>query len=165
MPFGVIRANVHLERDKPPTPIWLAWQAPAVIPEDILLKAAVIWQVYVHRWPVEPNILFRMQHLGWCKPQFQDKEISDGWSWLVALSVWLLYLVRPIVQDQPLPWQKPQACLTPQRVQQGLPLIFAQFGSPARNPKVRGIPLGWPNGRQRSPKPRFPVVRKLPNPA
>jgi hypothetical protein len=165
VPFDIIRASVHLERDKPPPPIWLAWQAPALIPEDILVDATVIWQAYCHRWPVEPSIRFRKQHLGWCKPQFQDKETGDRWSWLVALAVWLLYLVRPIVQDQPLPWQKPQSRLTPQRVQQGLPLIFAQFGSPARMPKVRGIPPGWPKGRHRTPRPRLPVVKKQPNPA
>jgi hypothetical protein len=165
VPFDVIRASVHLERDKPPQPIWLAWQAPANLPQDILVDAATIWRAYGYRWPVEPNIRFRKQHLGWCKPQFQDKETGDRWSWLVALAVWLLYLVRPFAQDQPLPWQKPQTRLTPQRVQQGLPLIFVQFGSPARRPKVRGIPSGWLKGRRRSPKPHFAVVKKLPNPA
>ena len=165
VPFDVIRASVHLERDKPPPPIWLAWQAPASSPEDILIDAAVIWQAYCHRWPVEPNIRFRKQHLGWCKPQFQNKENGDRWTWLVALAVWMYYLAQLIVQDQPLPWQKPQNRLTPQRVQQGFPLIFAQFGSPARKSKVRGIPPGWPKGRPRLPKQRFAVVRKLPNPA
>jgi hypothetical protein len=144
VPFDVIRASVHLERDRPPPPIWLAWQAPVRVPEDILVDAAMVWQAYVHRWPVEPNIRFRKQRLGWCKPQFQAKETGDRWSWLVALAVWLLYLVRP---------------------QQGLPLIFAQFGSPTRRPKVRGIPPGWPKGRRRMPKQRFAVVKKLPNPA
>jgi hypothetical protein len=67
----------------------------------------------VHRWPVEPNIRYRKQHLGWCKPQFQEKEINDRGSWLVALAVWLLYLESPIAQDQHLPWQKPPAHLTP----------------------------------------------------
>jgi hypothetical protein len=160
VPFDVIRASIHLERDKPPKPIWLAWQIPAEIPEGIHVDAAVIWQAYCHRWPVEPNIRFRKQRLGWCKPQFQDKETGDRWSWLVALTVWMLYLARPIAQDRPLPWQKPQRRLTPQRVQQGLPLIFAQFGSPARSPKLRGIPPGWPKGRLRSPKQRFKVVKK-----
>lgn len=160
VPFDVIRASVHLEHDKPPKPIWLAWQASAVIPKDIQVDAIVIWQAYCHRWPIEPNIRFRKQRLGWCKPQFQDKETGDRWSWLVALTVWMLYLARPIVHDHPLPWQKPQSRLTPQRVQQGLPLIFAHFGSPARAPKVRGIPPGWPKGRRRTPKRRFAVVKK-----
>jgi hypothetical protein len=80
---------------------------------------------------------------------------------LVALAVWLLFLSRPIVQDHPLPWQQPQNKLTPQRVQQALPLIIAQFGSPARKPKMRGKSPGWPKGRRRTPKQRFKVVKKL----
>lgn len=164
VPFDIIRASVHLERDKLPKPIWLAWQAPAFISQGIHVDVAVIWQAYCHRWPIEPNIRFRKQRLGWCKPQFQDKETGDRWSWLVALAVWLLYLARPFVQDHPLPWQKPQTRLTPQRVQQGLSLIFSLFGSPACAPKLRGIPPGWPKGRHRVPKRRFPVVKKLPNP-
>jgi hypothetical protein len=165
VPFDVIRASVHLERDRPHKPLWLAWQAPAELPEGILVDVAVIWLAYCHRWPVEPNIRFRKQRLGWCKPQFQSKEAGDRWSWLVALAVWILYLARPIVQDHPLPWQIPQRRQTPQRVQQGLLQIFAQFGSPARPPKLRGIPPGWPKGRQRSPKQRFPVVKKQPSAA
>jgi hypothetical protein len=160
VPFDVLRAQVHRERDRPSAAIWLAWQAPAVSPPEIQVTAAVIWQAYCHRWPIEPNIRFRKQHLGWCRPQFQDPARGDRWSWLVSLSVWLLYLARPVVQDQPLPWQKPQVRLTPQRVQQGLCLIFAQFGSPARAPKVRGKPPGWPPGRRRKPKQRFAVVKK-----
>jgi hypothetical protein len=162
VPMDVIRASIHLERDKPPKPIWLAWQAPATIPNNLEVNAQVIWQAYVHRWPVEPGIRFRKQRLGWTKPQFQHKETGDRWSWLVALALWLLFLFRPIVRDHPLPWQKPQSKLTPLRVQQSLPLIFAQFGSPARSPKTRGKSPGWPKGRCRTPKQRFQVVKKLP---
>jgi len=162
VPMDIVRASIHLERDKPPQPIWLAWQEPANIPDAIVVDAQVIWQAYVHRWPVEPGIRFRKQRLGWTTPQFQSKETGDRWSWLVALAVWLLFLSRPIVQDHPLPWQKPQKRLTPQRVQQGLPLIFAQFGSPARKPKRRGKSPGWPKGKRRTPKQRFKVVKKQP---
>jgi hypothetical protein len=165
VPFDIIRASVHLERDNPPNPVWLAWQNPAAVPPAIQVDAVVIWQAYCHRWPVEPNIRFRKQRLGWCSPQFQDKETGDRWSWLVALSVWLLYLARQVVHDRPLPWQKPQAKLTPQRVQQGLPLLFMHFGSPARAPKVRGKPPGWAKGRPRTPKQRLKVVKKLPQSA
>lgn len=162
VPMDVIRASIHLERDKPPQPIWLGWQAPSTIPNNLVVNVQVIWQAYVHRWPVEPSIRFRKQRLGWTIPQFQHKEFGDRWSWLVALAVWLLFLSHPIVQDHPLPWQKPQRELTPQRVQQSLPLIFAQFGSPARTPKVRGKSPGWPKGRRRTPKQRFKVVKKQP---
>jgi hypothetical protein len=162
VPFEVIRASIHLERDKAPRPIWLAWQAPAVMPQAVVLDTRSIWQAYVHRWPVEPSIRFRKQRLGWTRPQFQDKETCDRWSWLVALAMWLFFLARPIVQDHPLPWQKPQQKLTPQRVQQALPLIFSQFGTPAKAPKVRGKPPGWQKGRPRTPKTRFKVVKKQP---
>ncbi len=162
VPMDVIRASIHLERDKPPQPIWLGWQAPSTIPNNLVVNAQVIWQAYIHRWPVEPNIRFRKRRLGWTTPQFQHKEFGDRWSWLVALAIWLLFLSRPIVQDNPLPWQKPQPKLTPQRVQQSWPLIFAQFGSPARKPKMRGKSPGWPQGKRRTPKLRFNVVNKHP---
>jgi len=165
VPFDVVRASIHLERTKSPAPIWLAWQPPQHISQHLDLTAQIIWQAYCHRWPVEPGIRFRKQRLGWNQPRFQHKETGDRWSWLVALAVWLLYLARPIVQDHPLPWQKPQSILTPQRVQQSLVTIFEQFGSPALIPKVRGIPPGWPKGRPRTPKLRFPVVRKQPTTA
>ncbi len=164
VPLDVIRAQVHLERDKPPQPIWFAWQAPDRVPDQVDLTLKLIWGAYLHRWPVEPGIRFRKQRLGWTTPQFQNKETGDRWSWLVALAVWLLFLSRPIVTDQPLPWQKPQSHLTPQRVQQALPLIFAHFGSPARRPKRRGKSPGWPKGKPRPPKPRFRVVKKQPAP-
>lgn len=162
VPFDVVRASVHLEREKPPRPFWLAWQPPPHIPGSITVTAETIWLAYTHRWPVEPGIRFRKQRLGWTTPRFHHKETGDRWSWLVALSVWLLFLARPIVQDNPLPWQKPQQKLTPQRVQQGLPLIFGQFGTPARAPKRRGKPPGWRKGRRRTSKPRLTVVKKQP---
>lgn len=162
VPFDVVRARIHLERVKPPAPIWLAWQAPPSIPPHLHVTAETIWQAYCHRWSVEPGIRFRKQSLGWNLPRFQHKETGDRWSWLVALAVWLLYLARPIVQDHPLPWQKPQTSLTPERVQQSLVTLFEQFASPARCPKVRGKPPGWPTGRARTPKQPFQVVKKRP---
>jgi hypothetical protein len=162
VPFDIVRACIHLERTKPPAPIWLAWQAPPSIPQPLHVTAEVIWHAYCHRWPVEPGTRFRKQCLGWNLPRFQHKETGDRWSWLVALALWLLYLAHPIVQDRPLPWQKPQTSLTPQRVQQSLVTIFEQFGSPVRCPKVRGKPPGWPQGRPRTPKQRFRVVKKPP---
>ena len=162
VPFDVVRASIHLEREKPPRPFWLAWQPPPQIPDSITVTAETIWLAYTHRWPVEPGIRFRKQRLGWTTPRFRHKETGDRWSWLVALSLWLLFFARPIVQGNPLPWQKPQQHLTPQRVQQGLPLIFGQFGGPARAPKRRGIPPGWRKGRRRTPKPRFKGGKKQP---
>lgn len=163
VPFDVIRASTHLERANPPAPIWLGWQASSHIPQHLDIITNVIWQAHCHRWPVEPGIRFRKQRLGWNLPRFQHKETGDRWSWFGGLASLLLYLACPIVQDRPLPGQEPQTTLTPQRVQQSLVTVFEQSGSLARNSKVRGIPPGWPKGRARTPKQRFPVVRIQPN--
>jgi len=74
----------------------------------------------------------------------------------------MVYLAFPLVADTPLPWQKPQQRLTPQRVQQSLCPIFAQIASPARPLKPRGNAKGWLKGKSREPKPRFPVMKKTP---
>jgi len=46
----------------------LAWQAPPHIPDSITVTAKTFWLAYTHRWPVEPGIRFRKQHLGWTTP-------------------------------------------------------------------------------------------------
>jgi len=77
--------------------------------------------------PVSASALVRIfdkQRLWWTLPQFQLAEASERWSVLVSLAMWMLYLARPIVQDQPLPWQRPQLDLTPGRVKRGIGTIF-----------------------------------------
>ncbi len=162
VPYDVVRACVHLEREKPPAALWLAWLAPKTIPAGIVLTVETIWRAYDSRWPIEPGLHFRKETLGWTRPRFQSKETGDRWTWLTALATWMIDLARPIVQDAPLPWQKPQQQMTPQRVQQSIRPIFALIGTPARPPKPRGIPPGWPSGKSRTPKPRFRVVKKTP---
>ncbi|MFN3742843.1 MAG: transposase, partial [Anaerolineales bacterium] len=157
--YDVVRACVHLEREKPPEAVWFAWLAPPRVPPGIVVTAHTIWSAYTHRWPIEPGVRFRKENLGWTLPRFQRAESGDTWTYLVALAHWMLYLARPIVEDTPLPWQKPQTRLTPQRVQQSLKPIFVLIGSPARAPKPHGKPPGWPKGRPRTPKARQKVVK------
>jgi hypothetical protein len=114
---------------------------------------------------VEVGIHFRKETLGWTRPRFHTKEAGDRWTELTALACWMIFLARSIVEDTPLPWQKAQPHLTPQRVQQSLWPIFDQIGSPMRIPKMRGIAPGWPKGKPRTPKPRYRVVKKTPAPA
>ena len=160
VPYEVIRAAVHLERPKPPAALWLAWLAPEQMPTEMAVTVETIWRAYTCRWPVEPAIRFRKETLGWSQPRFQSKEVGDRWSELTTIACWLLFLARPMVVDAPLPWQKPQQGLTPQRVLQSLRPIFELIGSPARPPKKRGNAPGWPSGRQRTPKHRYAVVKK-----
>lgn len=160
--YDVIRARVHLEREKPPAALWLAWLAPEPLPKEILLSVETIWRAYGCRWPVEPGIQFRKERLGWTQPRFHSKEVGDHWGELISIACWMLFLARSIVADNPLPWQKPQQSLTPQRVQQSLQPIFELIGSPARPPKRRGNAPGWPQGRHRTPKQHYKVVKKTP---
>ncbi len=162
VPYDVVRANVHLEREKPPTALWLAWLPPQPVPEGRTIAVQTLWRAYEARWPIEPGLHFRKATLGWTMPRFQSKEAGDRWTWLTALATWMIFLARTIVADAPLPWQKAQQRLTPQRVQQSIRPIFALIGTPARPPIRRGISPSWPKGKRRTPKPRYLVVKKTP---
>ena len=134
----LLRAETHLEKDKPPEAVWFAWLPPVHPPAEIVITAQTIWTAYVNRWPIEPGLRFRKESLGWTLPRFQSAETGDTWTSLVALAHWMLFLARPIVKDSPLPWQKAQSSLTPQRVRQSMWTIFLQIGTPAKPPKLRG---------------------------
>ena len=162
LPYAVVRASVHREREKPPAALWLAWLAPSLLPGAIPVTVETLWRAYISRWPVEPGLHFRKEVLGWTRPRFQSKEAGDLWSDLTGIACWILFLARRVVEDHPRPWQKPQARLTPQRVQQSLRPIFALIGSPARPPKQRGKASGWPKGKPRTPKSPHAVVKKTP---
>jgi len=94
VPIDVVRASIHLEREKSPRPFYLAWQAPPHIPDSITVTAETSWLAYTHRWPMDPGIRFRKQRLGWTTPRFRHKETGDRWSWLVGL-VTLAAVLRP----------------------------------------------------------------------
>lgn len=163
--FDVVQAQVHLERDRPPAPLWLLWLPPASLPPTVTLNLETIWRAYDHRWPIEPANRFRKQILNWTRPQFQSPQAGDRWTMIVTLAFWQLYLARPLVADCPLPWQPKQAKLTPARVQQGWLDIFLQIGQPSQPPQTRGKSPGWPKGKRRRGKQRYPVVKKSATPS
>jgi len=72
----------------------------------------------------------------------------------------LAVVVSEMVQDKPLPWQKPQTEPTPGRVAQGFSALLAG-GTPAGEPKPRGKSAGWQQGQPRTPRLRYPVVKRL----
>ena len=153
-PFGVIRAETHLERTKPPKPIWLG----AIGAPDKSCYHKWVW--FDQRWPIEPAIRFRKNRLFWTLPRFQHADACDRWTSLIDLAYWQVWLARTLISDQPLPWQKPQADLTPGRVTQGLGALFAQFEHITSAPKTRGKSPGWPSGRQRTRPKRYPVLKR-----
>ena len=76
LPLAVVRIRAHLEREKPPPPLWLAWLGPEQEDGRLFLH----W--YDHRWPIEPAIHFRKRELGWVLPRFQEPERCDEWTTL-----------------------------------------------------------------------------------
>jgi hypothetical protein len=152
-PFAVVRIQTHLERDRLPEPIWLGWLGPAY-------EAERLWRFFLQRPTIEHSIRWRNQLLYWTLPEFHDNGPADNWSTLVTLAHWQLYLARPCVPDQPLPWQAPQQQLTPRRVQQSIWVLFLKIGTPAAPPKTRGKSPGWPKGKPRRRRQRHSVVKK-----
>ena len=94
--FDVIQAQVHLEREQPPAPLWLLWQVPNELPAGINLTVETGWRAYTYRWSIEPGNRFRKQTLNWTLPQFHTAEAGDRWTIIVSLAFWQLYLARPL---------------------------------------------------------------------
>jgi hypothetical protein len=139
-----------------PTTLWLCWIAEEAPP----LEEG--WRFYLRRFAIEHWYRFAKQRQHWTRPHLATPEQSQTWSDLMPLLTWLLWLARALLQDKPLPWQKPQADLTPGRAAQGWGGVLAVIGTPAAPPKVRGKSPGWPKGRRRRRREVFAVVKKDP---
>lgn len=119
-----------------------------------------LWRLYLRRFCVDHWYRFIKQRLHWCLPQLSTAEQAASWSDLMPLMSWQLWLARPEVQDHPLPWQKPLKNQTPGRVANAFAAILVAVGTLATEPKPRGKSPGWPKGQKRTPKQRFPTVKK-----
>ena len=148
----VERLNATGERTH--RPLWLAWTGGS------MPTLGILWQLYLRRFCLEHWYRFIKQRLHWCLPQLGTAQQCETWSTLMALMSWQLWLARNHIQDCHLPWQKPLAHPTPGRVANGFATILANIGTPARSPKPRGKSPGWPTGKARKHRKRFPTVRK-----
>jgi hypothetical protein len=163
-PLTVIRVQVERlpRRPRPPAPLWLVWIG-GPLPADL----HQIWRWYLRRFAVEHGFRFAKHDLGWTTGRPGAPEAADRWTWLVAVAVWELWLARPLVADQRLPWDRPLPAdrLTPGRVRRAVPALLARVGTPARPPHPRGKAPGRQPGQCPGPRPRFPVVRRHPTTA
>jgi hypothetical protein len=155
-PMEILQVEV-LERDTSKRhwkPLWLAWLGATLPP------LATLWLNYLRRFAVEHWYRFAKQRLYWTHPQFSSLSASESWSHLMPLLSWQLWLARADCDDQPLPWQSPQATLSPGRVAQAFASILAAIGTPAVAPKPRGKSPGRVKGDKPTPRPRYPTVKK-----
>ncbi len=137
-------------------PMWLA----EIGLEKLSLTS--LWEFYLRRFAIEHWNRFVKQRLHWTKAKLETTEKGQRWSDLMPILTWQLWLSREIIEDNPLPWQKPLPLekLTPGRVAQSFPGVLASIGTPAKSPKPRGKSPGWEKGKKRNKKPRYPVVKK-----
>jgi hypothetical protein len=155
--FTVVRVQVeHLPRHGRPAPLWLAWIG-GPLPDDL----HQVWRWYLGRFTVEHAFRFAKTSLGWTTVRPRHPAAADRWTWLLAAVFWQLWLARPLVTEQRLPWERPRpaARLTPGRVQRAFGGLLVTLGTPARAPQPRGkIPRPPPRASLRSP----PALRGRP---
>ncbi len=151
--FRIERPAARSSR-RDPRVVWLGWCGKSLGPLE------QTWREYLRRYVIEHWYRFANQSLRWKLPPLSTPEQSELWGALIPLLMWQLWLARPIASDKPRPWQKPQQVLTPGRVHRAMGGVLAGIGTPAQPPKPRGKSPGWPKGRLRTKRPRYPVIKK-----
>jgi len=93
-------------------------------------------------------------------PALSTPHQCERWGDLMPLMTWQLWLARDLVEQNYLPWQKPQKNLSPGRVAESMFGLLVEIGTPAKSPKQRGKSPGWKTGKKRTKRIRYPVVKK-----
>ena len=162
VPFSIVRIDVerlprHTTR---PKPLWLAWVG-GPLPTDL----HDLWRWYSARFLVEHGFRFLKHDLGWTTVRPSHPHAADRWTWLLALGLWMLWLARPLVADQRLPWERPLPPdrLTPVRVRRAYPTVFLRLGTPTRLVQTRGNAPGRRPGQRPPPRPLFPIALRRQN--
>jgi hypothetical protein len=135
-------------------PLWLVWVGQTLPPLQQL------WQFYLRRFAIDHWYRFLKQRLHWSLPRFATPEQGQSWSELMPILTWQLWLARSLVTQAPLPWQKPLPVPSAGRVADSFATLLIRIGSPAPDPKPRGKSPGWPLGRLRTRRIRYPTVKK-----
>jgi hypothetical protein len=124
------------------------------------LPLSEVWKTYLRRFAVDHFYRFAKQTLLWNAPKLREPQAGQTWTDLLSLAYWQLWLARPILQDCPLPWQKPQQTLTPGRARKAMGGVLSRIGTPAQAPKPRGKSPGRAKGQSPGRYRRYPVIKK-----
>ena len=150
----ILVERLDAQGKRPHRPLWLIGTGDTLPPLDS------VWQLYLRRFCVDHWYRLIKQRLHWCLPKLGTATQTDAWSTLMPLMTWQLWLARHEVANHTLPWQKPLAQPTPGRVANGFDSLLDTLGTPAEDVKPRGKSPGWPTGKSRTPRKRFPTVKK-----
>jgi hypothetical protein len=150
------------QQTRAPQALWLWWHAPHAAPQAQIPDLDRVWRAYVRRYDLEHTFRFLKQTLNWTLPRVRHPEQADRWTWLVVLAYTQLRQARPLVDDQRLPWQRPQVRgkLTPARVQRAFSLLLPRLPVLVRAPKPCGRSPGRPRGKRSGRAMRYPAVTK-----
>jgi len=148
------------QQTRQPQALWLWWHTPQ--DGDSIPHLDRAWRAYVRRFDVEHTFSFLKQTLNWTLPRVRYPDQADRWTWLVLLAYTQLRLARPLVSDQPLPWQRPQPTgkLTPERVQRAFSTLLLRLPILASPPKPCGRSPGRPKGKRSGRATRYPAITK-----
>ena len=135
-------------------PLWLAWLGEELPP------LSEVWRFYLRRFALDHWYRFAKQRLHWTLPKLSTPKQCERWSDLMPLLTWELWLAREIVCDNPLPWHNKSDKLAPGRVAQAFAGVLLAIDTPASPPKPRGKSSGWPKGKPRASRSRYPIVKK-----
>lgn len=148
------------QQTRNPQALWLWWHTPQ--DRDSIPDLDRAWRAYVRRFDLEHTFRFFKQTLNWTLPRVRYPEQADRWTWLVLLAYTQLRLARPLVSDQPLPWQhrQPAGKLTPERVQRAFSTLLVRLPILASPPKPCGRSPGRPRGQRSGRAMRYPAITK-----
>jgi hypothetical protein len=129
------------QQTRDPQALWWWWHTPD--DGDSIPNLDRAWRAYVRRFDVEQMFRFLKQTLNWTLPRVRHPAQADRWTWLVTLADTQLRLARPLADDRPLPWPRPQSAgkLTPERVRRGLSTLLLRLPILASAPGLRAKTL------------------------
>lgn len=155
--YRVLRERAKGTR-RDPVESWFCFLGPTPLPPCEVVST------YCHRFSHEHTYRFLKQDLFWANVHVRTPEQFERWSLIVATAMNQLVLARELGQATFRPWERRQEVLTPRQVRRGMPVILAQLGTPAKEPKPRGKSPGRAKGTAVRKAERYQVIRK-PKPA
>ena len=118
---------------------------------------------YTRRFDLEHFFRFQKQRIVLTHLQTPNTRHEENAWWLSLFSYWMLYCVKDCARYLRRPWEPraaPVKPLSPSQVQRDYERIIRQIGTPACDPKPRGISPGRALGTRLAPRPDCPVVHK-----